>query len=608
MEAINFPNIPASLSELNNWLLWKIIVKNGQPTKVPFQTDGEFAKTNDPETWSTFENVKSSFGSDYAGIGFVFSKNDPFCGIDLDGCRDPETGKVEEWARKIILRLESYSEVSPSLTGIKIFVRGKWDHTVHKAEFKQFTHPTKTPAIEIYDHLRYFAVTGKRLAGVPFEPQDRQEQLDQLKAEFWPDAVGGKSQMDWYSDSAVVERARKYVDKMPSSISGQSGHDHTYSVACRLVIDFQLGQADAMGVLQEYNQRCQPPWSEKELQHKIDSARKANGPRGRLRIAKPDNYHKIPITQYEEPKSEPEQIQAIELTTVIDAAADYLKEIKQNAVQYLSTSIPELDYAIGGGVRLGEMVIWAARPSHGKSALALQSIHSWTEAGIPCLIISEEMSELMLGKRTIQYITPLHEDVWRHESQRVEKAIEEYRDTHAKCFISKPCGTIERAAEVIREGVLNRGVKCVVVDYAQLLQSKDRRDNRNLEVGNTSLTLRKLATELQVVIVALCQLNREVENQPRGERSYSMRHIRDSGQLEQDADIIGFLQWPWKDDPSQQRDRYIISVVKNRNRQIVQPMTYIRFLSDRQMFTEQLPQGFQDNNPRVPSQRNEIPD
>jgi hypothetical protein len=71
----------------------------------------------------------------------------------------------------------------------------------------------------------------------------------------------------------VVERARKYIDRMPAAVSGQGGHDAAFSVARVLVTGFALSDGDALALLREWNPRCQPPWSERELAHKVSSAR-----------------------------------------------------------------------------------------------------------------------------------------------------------------------------------------------------------------------------------------------------------------------------------------------------------------------------------------------
>ncbi len=80
----------------------------------------------------------------------------------------------------------------------------------------------------------------------------------------------------------VVERARRYVATIPSAVSGQHGHDATFHVACALVLGFDLSVEDAFQVLGEWNTACQPPWSERELIHKLQDAAKQPGPRGYL--------------------------------------------------------------------------------------------------------------------------------------------------------------------------------------------------------------------------------------------------------------------------------------------------------------------------------------
>src|SRR5688500_213360 len=90
--------IPTAIRSLPQWVLWKYVVKSAgtDPTKVPFQTNDQPAKADDPATWSTFDPVLARYEhGGYDGIGFEFSESDPFCGVDLDGCRNPDTGEVQ---------------------------------------------------------------------------------------------------------------------------------------------------------------------------------------------------------------------------------------------------------------------------------------------------------------------------------------------------------------------------------------------------------------------------------------------------------------------------------------------------------------------------------
>src|SRR5262249_47620857 len=80
----------------------------------------------------------------------------------------------------------------------------------------------------------------------------------------------------------ILKRARSYLAKMPPAIQGQGGDRVTFTAACRLVCDFALSPEQALPLMQEYSQRCQPPWTKKELQHKLQQAVKRRGRRGKL--------------------------------------------------------------------------------------------------------------------------------------------------------------------------------------------------------------------------------------------------------------------------------------------------------------------------------------
>lgn len=155
--AVNPPateNIPEQLTERPQWVNWRLEKREDKLTKVPY-TPGTVrrASSTDLMTWRTFSEALTAYEAGeppYDGIGFMFCSADPFCGIDLDDCRDPETGAVEEWAQKIINSVqEGYVEASPSGTGIHIILEG----LVRGGAVK------KGP-IEMYGQTRFFTVTG----------------------------------------------------------------------------------------------------------------------------------------------------------------------------------------------------------------------------------------------------------------------------------------------------------------------------------------------------------------------------------------------------------------------------------------------------------------
>lgn len=148
--------VPSELREVPQWVLWKLEEVDGRKTKVPYTIGGSKASTTNPTTWGAFNNALEVLNGfdEYAGIGFVFVP--PFVGVDLDKCRDPETGIVKPWAIDAITMLDSYTEYSPSKTGFHILLKGDLPAAGNR----------KGP-VEIYTKARYFTVTGDHVPGTP---------------------------------------------------------------------------------------------------------------------------------------------------------------------------------------------------------------------------------------------------------------------------------------------------------------------------------------------------------------------------------------------------------------------------------------------------------
>jgi primase-polymerase (primpol)-like protein len=226
-------SIPVELRERAQWVVWRIEIRDGRPTKVPYSPRGGPGKSDDPQTWADFATALAAFqNGGLDGIGYMFTTDDPYCGIDLDNCRDADTGMIEPWAHEIIDQCASYSEVSPSKTGVKIFGRGKLASTSGKRH-----ELGDGKRIELYDHGRYFTVTAQILPGAPSSIEDCQPAIDSIWQRYFdkpkPSQEGGH-EPPRSSGMNALDRARKYISQMPSAISGQAGHNATYAVACEL--------------------------------------------------------------------------------------------------------------------------------------------------------------------------------------------------------------------------------------------------------------------------------------------------------------------------------------------------------------------------------------
>jgi putative DNA primase/helicase len=173
--SINTAAIPAELKELRQWVVWREEPRdNGKMAKVPVDPKtGRNASVNDPSTWGTCEEAQEYCekfkDQGCCGIGFVFTASDPYVGIDLDNCRNPETGEIQTWAEEIVLRLNSYTELSPSGTGLHVIVQGQLPAGGRRKS-----------QVEMYDRGRFFTMTGQALHGYTSTIENRQKLLEEI--------------------------------------------------------------------------------------------------------------------------------------------------------------------------------------------------------------------------------------------------------------------------------------------------------------------------------------------------------------------------------------------------------------------------------------------
>lgn len=165
-----FDSIPEELRGRKQWLNWRR-QEDGRQTKAPIGTNGLLADVTDPAAYMTFEDAVSRSDK----VGFAFTPSDPYCGIDLDQCRDSETGEVEPWALEIVHDLNSYTEVSCGGCGLHVLV---------KAQLPPWG--SRKGQVEMYDRDRYFCMTGNLYDGSPTTIENRQLEIGKLHAHIFP--------------------------------------------------------------------------------------------------------------------------------------------------------------------------------------------------------------------------------------------------------------------------------------------------------------------------------------------------------------------------------------------------------------------------------------
>ena len=166
-------NVPRELRERRQWVAYRAVpsaTRPGRVDKIPVNpANGRNASTTDPATWGTCSDALSRAERDgLAGVGFVFTADDPYVGIDLDHCVN-ESSELEPWAEDIAQRLATYAEWSPSGTGVHIIAKGELPPGRRK-----------TGSIEMYSSGRFFTITGSPLPSAPASIGERTPELEEL--------------------------------------------------------------------------------------------------------------------------------------------------------------------------------------------------------------------------------------------------------------------------------------------------------------------------------------------------------------------------------------------------------------------------------------------
>ena len=158
-----FDNIPDELKAIPHWVVWKYKWNSKKWTKPPYQFNGNNASTTDPETWNAYEAVKAAYeSSGWDGVGFCLTNAQGLVGIDIDDVL--VEGQPTEEAKHIIDTIDSYTEISPSGAGIRIFLKGNYDGNNKK---------------DVYTN-RYLTLTGHTYDGY----NTIEERTDELNAIF----------------------------------------------------------------------------------------------------------------------------------------------------------------------------------------------------------------------------------------------------------------------------------------------------------------------------------------------------------------------------------------------------------------------------------------
>jgi primase-polymerase (primpol)-like protein len=258
--------VPPELTQFKQWVLWKRVNVNGRTAKLPISAwSGKAAACDKPETWTTFRHAcyaVRKYSAD--GIGFVFTPDDPFCGIDLDHCRDAG-GKLTAQAHEIVSKLNSYTELSPSGNGLHIIVKAEITGSGRRAQ-----------GLETYSSGRYFTITGQHLPEMPLHVEERQQEVDEIVGRHFTaeqpqsEAKTARAPIEYRSDAELIRRAlqarsgARFNKLWNGDVSDYDGdHSRADAALCRMLSYWTRGDATQIDRLFRLSGLMREKWNRK---------------------------------------------------------------------------------------------------------------------------------------------------------------------------------------------------------------------------------------------------------------------------------------------------------------------------------------------------------
>lgn len=563
------------LKAAKNWVCWKRVTRDGKTTKPPYNPrTGYGAKTNDPSTWSTYEEAKAAHErGEYDGIGFVFTNTD-FFGIDLDHVLSD--GKISAAAADVLKTVESYTEKSPSGDGLHILCRGRAPEGARKARRGEGND------FEIYDRNspRYFTVTGEVFRDLPIE--ERTSEAAKIHRKYWPQeqpkqeppqkASERPQERDRFAEYDILQKmfASAHGDEIRRLWEGDmsaNGGDHSaadLSLCAHLIYwtDGDVNMTDHLfrssGLMREKWDRSYSRSSGQTYgQHTIEKALTGWTPRAQA----PQQTQRTQGTgETAQPQSAaapdlgrfiPHNVEAYLKEKIFEKDIDYFKRYKDRKTgfvqidQYL-TLYPGL--AVLGGVS-----------SLGKTSFSMQLADQLIRKGETVLYFAMEQQPIELVTkgltRTLYEVDPLTHlsniDVKNGAtSDALEKAKALYAERSKDLYIVN-CDfntTVEQIREYVLQFMKDHGGKkpILFIDYLQLIappESLRGKSDKEI-VDHVVKSLKMFQQENELLIICISNFNRGSYFDPVSESSF-----KESGMIEYCADYLWGLQLSALEDP-----------------------------------------------------------
>lgn len=552
--------IPQQLKDLPNWNLWKVEKlpkpdKNGkETTKVPYQTNGFKASADKPSTWTTFDAVVKAWNngdSNYDGIGFQFG-NSPYCGYDQDHCI--VDGVLTPLAQDIILKLDSYTELSQSGTGIHIIV-----------EAKKLGKRCKNPKTgqEIYDEGRGFWITGVRIGSAPATIEARQDELNNVYNEIFPKVeeaprVAPNPSLLTLNASEIVEKAEnatngsRFKQLYSGDLSG-NGNDHSSAdLALCNMLAFYTRDFYTIDDIFRSSGLYREKWDRKD--YKSDTINEAIS---NCTATYDSSYNSTRKADTATASAKPDQTKP-KTQINYSTAADFLKngfmqELDQNKTERkVITGFPSLDKELGGHLYSGLYCIGAIS-SLGKTTFIAQIADHIASQGIDVLFFSLEMGkcemicrsltrDLFLSDTTANRNINMGHIIYGQISQeKLSPVVEAYQNkVGGNLYLIEgnfdvDVFTVKKIVEEHIEATGNKPV--VIIDYLQVLRPVEKNMTDKSATDTNVIELKRLSRDKHIPVIAISSFNRSSYSTP-----VSYESFKESGGIEFTSDCVMGLE------------------------------------------------------------------
>jgi hypothetical protein len=422
----------------------------------------------------------------------VFTSEDDLCGVDLDKCLDPETGEIESWAQEIVGELSSYTEISPSGTGVHILIRGELpDSRNRKGRF------------EVYDRGRYFTVTGKHLSGTPRAIESRQEELrgvvrrvigeeDSVNGHTTKIEAAPETTDNGLSDDEVVKKAsytsngERFSRLWGGDTSDYGSHSEANLALCGMLAFWTGGDATRIDALFRQSGLYRKKWNRK-------------------------NYRNRTIAEALSGKTE--FYQAPKTVKLTDGTERKIEELQPEEIGKLLSGIEpeEVTWLWPQWLALGKLALVDGDPGLGKSAMTLD-LAARVSAGkaFPDAAECESAGVVLLSAEDglADTIRPRLDAAGADTSRILALATVPDENGHDRLL------SIPEDIPLIEKGIRRVGARLVVVDPLMAFLSGDTNSHRDQDVRRALAPLAGLAERTGASVLVVRHLNKVAANNP----------------------------------------------------------------------------------------------